>query len=108
MNQTDLIQNVIAAEHQANALTENVRSQHENMESSIQEEIEALRVRYEKNAEAQLRRLEQSEQARCAKRLEELDIRLAHKMQQVETIYQTHKDEWVESIFARIVGKAGR
>ena len=107
MNQTDMIQKIIAAEHQANQLTENAKSQSENMEASIQTEIEALRTRYQANADAYLERLEQAEQARSTRRLKELDDKLDSKLKQVEIIYQARKDEWIEAIFDRIVGKAG-
>lgn len=107
MNQTDLIQKIIAAEHQAQALTESAKHQQENMESSIEAEIAALRAKYQQDAEAFLQQLEHSEQEKSAQRLQELDDRLADKLRQVESIYEATKAQWVEAIFERIVGKAG-
>ncbi len=107
MNQSDLIQKIIAAEHQAQALTESARNQQENMEASIDGEIRALEQRYQDHATEYLRQLEQAEQARSDKRLQELDHRLQEKLSQVESIYQAKKDEWVDAIFERIIGKAG-
>ncbi len=107
MNQSDLIQKIIAAEHQAQALTESARNQQENMEASIDGEIRVLEQRYQDHATEYLRQLEQAEQARSDKRLQELDHRLQEKLSQVESIYQAKKDEWVDAIFERIIGKAG-
>jgi hypothetical protein len=36
-----------------------------------------------------------------------LDDRLTVKLQQVESVYAAQKDQWVQAIFERIVGKAG-
>ncbi len=107
MNQTDLIQNIIATEHQAQALTAQARTQVENMDASIQAEIDALREKYRADAEAYLQRLRQSEQEKSAQTLLDLDARLKAKLQQIESSYESNRDQWVQEIFERIAGKAG-
>jgi phosphoserine phosphatase len=107
LNQTDLIQKIIATEHQAQALTEQAKQQQENMEASITSEIEALRAKYQEEADAYLQKLTQSEHEKSAQHLQALDDRLAAKLQQVESVYTAQKDQWVQAIFERIVGKAG-
>jgi phosphoserine phosphatase len=107
LNQTDLIQKIIATEHQAQALTEQAKKQQENMEASITSEIEDLRRKYQEEAEAYLQKLMQSEHEKSAKDLQALDDRLTVKLQQVESVYAAQKDQWVQAIFERIVGKAG-
>ena len=107
MNQNDLIQKIIAAEHQAQALTETARKEQENMESSIQQEIAALRARYQAQADSYLQNLKQQEQEKSAQYLSELDLRLQAKLTQIDSIYSAQKDAWVDAIFERIVGKAG-
>jgi phosphoserine phosphatase len=107
LNQTDLIQKIIATEHQAQALTEHAKQQQENMEASINSEIEALRVKYQAEAEAYLQQLMQAEHEKSAQHLQALDDRLTVKLQQVESVYAAQKDQWVQAIFERIVGKAG-
>ena len=51
--------------------------------------------------------LEKSEQEKSAVRLKELDERLETKLKQVDVIYEARKDLWVQTIFERIIGKAG-
>ena len=50
MNQTDLIQKIIAAEHQANQMTEEVKEKSEHIDASVEAEIESLRKNYLDNA----------------------------------------------------------
>ena len=107
MNQTDMIQRIIAVERQANSLTDSARAEKDNIDANIQAEIDRLRANYQENAEAYLARLEKAEQAKSASRLKELDERREKKLSQVEVIYAAKKDEWVKTIFDRIVGKAG-
>lgn len=107
MNQTDLIQRIIAAEHQAQAITGEAREQYENMDKSINAEIEALRQTYGTNAEQYLREFEASEREKSAQRLKELDAHLAEKLEEMESSYAANKDLWAEMVFERIIGKAG-
>ncbi len=107
MNQTDLIQNIIAAEHQAQAMTQQAKAAHENLDASIAAEIDALQKKYQADADAYLQQLEQTEHENSAQYLTSLDSRLAAKLEQIETIYKEQKDQWIESIFERVVGKAG-
>ena len=106
LNQADLIQKIIATEHQAQALAEHAKEQQENMEASIESEIDGLRKQYQEKADAYLQKFQEAEREKCEKHLEALDQRLQKKLNQVESIYQSRKDQWVEAIFDRIVGKA--
>jgi uncharacterized protein HemX len=77
------------------------------MEDSITAEIADLRKQYEDQSQVYLQQLEQEEQKKSAKDLAALDQKLAEKLSQVESIYESQKDQWAQSIFERIVGKAG-
>lgn len=107
MNQTDLIQRIIAAEHQAQALAGAAKQEQADMEENIDAEIENMRQQYETNAENYLRALEAKEQEKSAKDLEALETHLQSKLSQIESIYASQKDNWINAIFERIVGKAG-
>ena len=107
LNQSDMIQRIIAVERQANMLTESVKAEKDNIEATIQAEIEQLRNNYLENAENYLSRLENTENSKREARLKELDERRDEKLCQVEVIYSAKKEEWVQTIFDRIVGKAG-
>lgn len=107
MNQTDLIQRIIAAEHKAQALAGAAKQEQADMEKNIDAEIAEMRRRYEQNAETYLQELERKEQEKSARELDALDKRLNAKLSQVENIYLSQKDAWINAIFERIVGKAG-
>jgi molybdopterin converting factor small subunit len=107
LNQNDLIQRILATEQQAKALTAEARTAKENLESNMDAEIEALRQKYQQEGEEYLETLRQQEHEKSRSHLEDLDARLQAKLSQVENIYQSQKDTWVDAIFARIVGKAG-
>lgn len=105
MQQIDLIQNVLAAEQQAQALTRDAKAQSQNIDASIEAEITRLKETYDAEAALYLENLEQSEARKREMRLQELDVRLKEKLQQVEDIYSSQREAWIESIFSRIVGK---
>lgn len=107
MNQTDLIQRIIAAEHQAQALASAAKQQQADMEKNIDAEIAEMRQQYEQKAEQYLHDLEQKEQEKSEKELDSLDKRLKEKLAQVDSIYASQKIAWIDAIFERIVGKAG-
>lgn len=107
MEQNDLIQRIIATEHQAQAITESARETHVHMDEHLEAELAALRLRYQKEADEYLLSLSQKEEAASAQRLAALEQRLQEKLSQIESIYNTQKDNWVENIFQRIVGKDG-
>ena len=107
MNQNDLIQSILSAEHQARSISEEARVQRDNMESSIQQEIEELRQRYTQTAEAHLQRFEANQREQSQRRLAALDLHREANLQKVENIYKANRDEWIDAIFQRIVGKAG-
>ena len=106
MNQSDLLQNILAMDQQAQALTEDAKAQSQNIDASIESEIEALRTRYETNAAHYLSRLEESEEKRCSRQLQALDERNAERLRQMEKIYQAEQEQWAQTIFERIIGKA--
>ena len=107
MDQNDLIQRIIATEHQAQAITQTARSEHAHMDERIEEELAALRLRYTQEEETYLEALRQRAEEDSAERLSALAQRLQEKLSQIESIYSTQKDSWVEAIFQQIVGKDG-
>ena len=107
MNQNDLIQRIIATEHQAQTLTESAKKAQAEMEQDIAAETAALRARYQAEADRYLQELRQQEQEKSARELDMLKVRLQEKLDQIETIYAAEKEQWTDAIFSRIVGKAG-
>lgn len=107
LEQNDLIQRILATERQAQAITENARSEHENMDARIEEELAALKLRYTQEADAYLDGLRKKAEAEGSQRLAALSSRLEEKLAQIENIYSAQKEAWAENIFQRITGKDG-
>lgn len=107
MHQSELIQRVLAADAQAQAIAQDAHQAQESLENSIQAEIASMTASYEAGAQAQLSELEARESAACRQQLDALDQRLQEKLHQVESLYAAKKDQWVDAIVERIVGKAG-
>lgn len=107
MDQNDLIQRIIATEHQAQAITENARFEHAHMDEHIEEELAALHARYAQEEETYLEALRQKAAADSAERISALEQRLREKLAQIESIYGAQKNNWVDAIFQQIVRKGG-
>lgn len=107
MEQNDLIQRILATERQAQAITESARSEHEHMDTRIDEELAALKLRYTQEADAYLDGLRKKAEAESSQRLSALSQRLEEKLAQIENIYSAQKEAWAENIFQRITGKDG-
>lgn len=107
MNQTDLIGRIIATEQQAQALTRDARREHDNLDKTIDAELETLRRQYQNEAERYLEELRQTEREKSEAYLARLDQRFCEKLSRIDSIYAAQKDAWVDAIFHRIIGKAG-
>lgn len=107
MNQMELIGKVLAADQKARAMAQDAVQAEETLETDIAQEIERLRKNYEAQAEDKLAALQISQKEKCQMQLDTLDQRLQQKLSQVEALYAAKKDEWVDTIVQRIVGKAG-
>ena len=104
MNQTDLMQNVLAVDRQAQAMTREAREREENLDASVAEEIQRLREKYTAEAEAYLAELREREQNRLNRALARQDQDLATRMERIETRYLAGRDQWAEQLFRGIVG----
>lgn len=107
MHQSELIQRVLAADAQAQSIAQDARQAQEVLESSIQAEIASMTASYEAKSQAQLSELQARESAICQQQLDLLEQKLQQKLRQVESLYAAKKDQWVDAIVERIVGKAG-
>lgn len=107
MNQSDIFQKIILADRQAQAIAQEAKSSKSNMDQQIDQEISDMETRYWQEAEDQLKRLEQTQRDRAGARISALDRKLEKTLGQVESLYEAKKEEWVDSIVERIVGKDG-
>ncbi len=107
MDQTNLIQNIMATSRQAEAIGQDARQTAEHAEERIDQEIRAMESDYQEKAEAYLKAMEEFWEKNSGEKLAALDEKLEKNLKQVESLYQAKKDIWVDSILQRILGKAG-
>ena len=107
MNQTDLIQKIMEADRQAEAISQDAKFAADHLDENIEKEIQAMEETYKREAEEQLAALKRAQEEQAAVRLQALDQKLETTLGQVEALYRAKKEEWVDSIVERIVGKAG-
>lgn len=105
LNQAELFQKVLATDRQAQAIAQDAKHAQETLEEDIASRIQAMTQEYEAAAQRELSALQASEQAACSRQLQLLDQRLQEKLHQVDSLYAAKKEEWVDTIVARIVGK---
>ena len=105
MNQAELFQKVLATDRQAQAIAQDAKHIRETLEEDIASEIQAMSQEYEAAAQQELSALQASEQEACSRQLQQLDRRLQEKLRQVDSLYAAKKEEWVDTIVSRIVGK---
>ncbi len=105
MNQAELFQKVLATDRQAQAIAQDAKRAQETLDERIEAEIQAMTRDYENAAQQELQLLQASEAAKCSCQLQQLDQRLQEKLHQVESLYAAKKEEWVDTIVSRIVGK---
>ncbi len=105
VNQAELFQKVLATDQQAQAITQDAKRAQDMLEEDIAAEIQAMTQDYEATAQQELAALAAMEQEACSRQLELLDRRLQEKLHQVDSLYAAKKEEWVDTIVARIVGK---
>ncbi len=105
LNQAELFQRVLAADRQAQAIAQDAKHIRETLEEDIASSIQAMNREYEAAARQELSALQASEQEKCSRQLRQLDRRLQEKLRQVDSLYAAKKEEWVNTIVSRIVGK---
>ena len=105
MNQAELFQKVLATDRQAQAIAQDAKRAQENLDESMEAEIQAMTRDYEKAAQQEIQQIQASEQETYSRQLQLLDQRLQEKLHQVDSLYAAKKEEWVDTIVSRIVGK---
>ena len=99
----DMVNQIIAAEHSAKALTEEAKEKQEQFQTDLERELEGLREEYMERARHRVKLVEQTERAAAEERIAKLDQKLQDALDAVERSYEKHKDQWVEQLFQMIV-----
>lgn len=104
MEYLDMVNQIVAAEHNARALAAEGRQQQERMQAGLHQEIAGLRERYMEEARRRVQLVRETEQAAAEEEIARLDERQRQAMSRVETVYEKNRDQWVDTLFSLIAG----
>ena len=100
----DLVNRIIAAEHTAQEIAREAQEKQQSLDADLERDISRMREDYFARAKRRIETVEKAERKGAEEDIVKLDKRLKDAMDKVERAYQQDKDQWVDTLFLRIVG----
>ena len=100
----DLVSKIIAAEHTAQEIAREAQEKQQSLAADLERDIAHMREDYFARAKHRIEAVEKAERKGAEEDIAKLDKRLKDAMDKVERAYQQNKDQWVDTLFFRIVG----
>lgn len=100
----DMVNQIVAAEHNAKALAEEGRQRQEQLQAGLEREIADLRENYMQRARHRVELVEETERDGAEEDMAKLDEKQRRAMERVEAAYEKNRDQWVETLFSLIAG----
>lgn len=107
MEYVDLVSKIVAAEHSAQEIAREVKEKRDSLDADLKAEVAKLREDYFARAKRRVDEVEKTEAAAAEEDMARWDKKRSDALAGVERAYAEHKDQWVESLFTRIVGEQG-
>ena len=104
MEFVELINQIVAAEQNASQLVQEAQSREAGLDEDLAQETADLRERYMERARRRVGIVEETETAHAQEEIAELDRRLQNSLAALNRAYESHRDQWVDTLLARIVG----
>lgn len=104
MEYSQLINRLLEAEQGAQSIVQEARGRETSMESELARESAELRASFFAQADRQIQSIDREAQAGKAAALEAQDKRRDEAMCRMERAYERYGDNWVDTLFHRIVG----
>jgi hypothetical protein len=104
MEYTELINRILAAEQSAQDIARQVKEREQSLEADLADEAAALKQDYMEKAKAKVADIEQETAVQTKASVAALDARQAEAMAKMERAYSHYGDNWVNTLFHRIVG----
>ncbi|HIY21169.1 MAG TPA: hypothetical protein H9841_04600 [Candidatus Flavonifractor merdigallinarum] len=104
MEFVDLINQIVAAEQNASQLVQEVQNREAGLDQDLERETADLRERYMARAKRRVGIVEETETAQAQEEIARLDQRLSESLEALNRAYESHREEWVNTLLARIVG----
>ena len=104
MDYAEMVKQILAAEQGAKALADEAQEKEQQLQESLDQEIDAMRQDYMARANQRLEEVRATETAAAEGKRRQMDERLDQAMQTVEAAYEKNKEQWVGTLFTMIVG----
>ena len=104
MEFVELINQIVAAEQNASQLVQEAQSREAGLDGDLAQETADLRERYMERARRRVGIVEEIETAHAREEIAELDRHLQNSLDALNRAYESHRDQWVDTLLARIVG----
>lgn len=104
MEYTQLISRILEAERNAQEIAKEVKLREEHLASELDQETAGLRASFQTKAEERIRAIAKEAEASRNLSLQAQDKRRDEAMARMEQAYAHYGDNWVDTLFHRIVG----
>ncbi|MDR0292631.1 MAG: hypothetical protein LBH95_00565 [Oscillospiraceae bacterium] len=106
MKHTDLISNIIEAEHQAQALAAEAKEKKLNLREDLRANAENVRRDYFAQAEQRVGAVKATENEHTDNAIREINERHRADMDAMEKLYAENRAAWIEKIYAMVFDSA--
>lgn len=97
----DLIRIIVDADNKAKAMENTILQEKEELNSQIEEEAKKIYEKYMKDAEESVKKLEQNEEKRAKKQIDDILNKQQSTHIKLQSDYQRNCDNWVNEIVKR-------
>ena len=102
-----LIKQIIEIEKRAQEMTAEAKSQKENQQARLNEEISGLREQLMEKARARVEKSRALEEAQLKERISELERWHADRIASMDASFARSRETWVGEIVGRVTGSPG-
>ncbi len=106
MKHADLINSIIEAEQQAQALATEAREKKLRLREDISESAENLRRDYLAQSDARISAVREREEKQTNDALEGIELLHRMEMESMERLFEEHREEWVGKLYEMVVGRS--
>lgn len=104
MEYNEIINRIVEAENTAQQMSNEANSKRSALDEDLKTEREKMRASYFERAQRRLSVVAEQEEKAAREKIAALDSQLAHDLQTVDELYEKNHTQWVDKLFARIVG----
>lgn len=105
MEYTQLINRILEAERNAQEIAQEVKVREDHLASELEQETADLRASLQAQSDDRLRAITKEAEAARDQAIQAQDKRRDDAMARMERAYERYGDNWVDTLFRRIVGE---